>query len=497
MVLHPLILLTTYNKYYYLKVTKIKNITLVEANGGLWKPGVFTRHSSFESLALEYIGAVLKQEGYNVKILQQKNKPINGFLQNILTTKPDLVGFSTMTYNFPLSKSLANIIKENNNIPIVFGGVHISSHPESIDDKAIDYGVVGEGEYTFRDLVKALDNGQDPRKIKGIVYWDDGVKFTGLRERIEDLDELPFPLREKESLKDTIINSVMNPSRSDQKAVDSIAYSRGCPYGCSYCASKNIWGKTVKWRSAKNVVEEIKELQKQFGTNTLFFTDLTFNLDSEKVYELCNELKNQKVNINWDAMLRIADPNGRPLVNRKLLEIMKNAGCSKVSYGIEAVVPEIQNNYNKPLNLEGIKEILEIGDSIGLINKGYFIIGDPKIESKETLERTKKIILELPLDDIRISFLTPFPGTNLYEQYKDEDRIISNDFAKYSSDEPILKLDNLSRDELIERQREIFEEFYQNPNYKKRMESKIRKFPNLRKSYDEFLDFLEQKGVLK
>src|SRR3989344_2295999 len=208
MVLHPLILLTTYNKYYYLKVTKIKNITLVEANGGLWKPGVFTRHSSFESLALEYIGAVLKQEGYNVKILQQKNKPINGFLQNILTTKPDLVGFSTMTYNFPLSKSLANIIKENNNIPIVFGGVHISSHPESIDDKAIDYGVVGEGEYTFRDLVKALDNGQDPRKIKGIVYWDDGVKFTGLRERIEDLDELPFPLREKESLKDTIINSV-------------------------------------------------------------------------------------------------------------------------------------------------------------------------------------------------------------------------------------------------------------------------------------------------
>jgi anaerobic magnesium-protoporphyrin IX monomethyl ester cyclase len=476
----------------------MRNITLIEANAGLWKPGVFTRHSSFEPLGLEYVGAVLEQEGYNVNILQQKNKSADKFLREILETEPDLVGFSTMTYNFPLSKSLANVIKEtNSNIYTVFGGVHISSHPQSIDDKVIDYGIVGEGEYVFRDLVKALDNGQDPKKVKGITYWDNGVKFTGSKERIENLDELPFPLRTRENLENTTINSIMYPSRSEQKAVASIAYSRGCPYGCSYCASKNIWGKNVKWRSAKNVIEEIKELQKRFGTNTIFFTDLTFNVNPEKVYELCNELKKQKVDINWYAMLRIADPNGRPLADKKFLKAMKDAGCSKVSYGIETVIPEIQKDYNKPLNLEGIRKILEAGDSIGLINKGYFIIGDPRIESKETLERTKKIISELPFDDIRISFLTPFPGTDLYEQYKSENRITTDDFARYSSDELILRLNKINKNDLEEAQRDIFTSFVLNENYGNRRKFKIKKFPFLKKSYEEYFGFLKSKEAIK
>jgi radical SAM superfamily enzyme YgiQ (UPF0313 family) len=289
----------------------------------------------------------------------------------------------------------------------------------------------------------------------------------------------------------------MHPSRSDQNAVASIAYSRGCSYGCSYCASKNIWGKNVKWRSAKNVVKEIKELQKRFGTNTLFFTDLTFNVNSEKVYELCNELKKQKVDINWYAMLRIADSNGRPLANKKLLKAMKDAGCSKVSYGIETVIPEIQKDYNKPLSLEGIREILEAGDSIGLINKGYFIIGDPRIESKETLERTKKIISELPFDDIRISFLTPFPGTDLYEQYKSENRITTDDFARYSSDELILRLNKINKNDLEEAQRDIFTSFVLNENYGNRRKFKIKKFPFLKKSYEEYFGFLKSKEAIK
>ncbi len=473
----------------------MRNITLVEANAGLWKPGIFTRHSSFEPLGLEYIGAVLQEEGYNVNLLQQKNKLADKFLQEILDTKPDLVGFSTMTYNFPLSKSLANVIKEtDSNIYTVFGGVHISSHLKSIDDKAIDFGIIGEGEHTFRDLVKALDNGQNPKKVKGIAYWDNGVKFTGPKERIENLDELPFPLRTRENLETATINSIMYPSRSEQKAVASIAYSRGCPYGCSYCASKNIWGKTVKWRSAKDVVKEIKELQKKFGTNTLFFTDLTFNVNPKKVYEICDELKHQKIDINWYAMLRIADPDGRPLADKKFLKAMKDSGCSKVSYGIETVIPEIQKDYNKPLSLEGIREILEVGDSIGLINKGYFIIGDPRIESKETVEKTKKIISGLPLDDIRISFLTPFPGTDLYEQYKSENRITTDDFARYSSDELILRLDKINKNDLEEAQRDIFTSFILNKNYENRRKSKIKRFPHLKKSYDEYFKFLESGG---
>ena len=476
----------------------MENITLVEASAGLYEPGVFTRHSHLEPLALEYLASVLKKEGYKTNILQQREEPADKFLKKILGTKPNLVAFSTFTYSFPYSKNLAGMIKgTNNKIYTVFGGVHVSSYPQSIDDKAIDFIVLGEGEHTLLDLVKTLDNGGRLENVNGIAYWDDGIKITEPRKRIENLDELPFPLRPKTILEKTRINTLMYPTKSEQKGVASIAYSRGCSYGCSFCASKNIWGKTVNWRSVKSIVDEIEELQRQFRTNTIFFTDLTFNLDKGKVLELCDELTKQKISVSWDAMLRATSPDGSLLVDKGLLEAMKKAKCAKVSYGLESLISEIQEVYNKKGEINALKQILELGNSIGLINKGYLIIGEPKLETKETLDYTKEILKELSLDELRISFLTPFPNTSTYFECEQEKRIITKNWAKYTSDEPILELDHLNKEELIEARKKIFREFYQNSSYEKRMKSKIKRFPHLKKSYDEHLQFLEQKEVLE
>jgi radical SAM superfamily enzyme YgiQ (UPF0313 family) len=289
----------------------------------------------------------------------------------------------------------------------------------------------------------------------------------------------------------------MYPTRSEQKGVACLAYSRGCPYGCSYCASKSIWGKIVKWRSAKNTVDELKQVQRRFGTNTAFFTDLTFNLEKDKVLELCREITEQKISVNWYAMLRIVSPDGSLLVDEELLDAMKKAGCSKIGYGLESLIPEIQEKYDKRGEINILEQVLDYGNQIGIINKAFLIIGEPRFETRETLELTKELLRGLSLDELRISFLTPFPNTLTCFESKQEKRMLTKDWSRYTSDEPILKADNLTREELVEAREEIFKDFYQNPNYEKRIRFKVKRFPHLKKSYEEYFEFLEKKGVYK
>jgi len=453
----------------------------------------YTSPSNLEPLGLEYIAAIAEKEGHNINLLQQVDEPEDIFLKKIFDTQPDVVAFTTMTYSYPSAIKIAKKIKDKNkNIITVFGGIHVTSVPASIKEECIDFIILGEGEYSFRDLINTIEFDGDLSKVKGIAYKNEGggIKINEYRERIENLDELPFPYRLSEILAKTNINTIMNPPLSKQKGVAQILYSRGCPYGCSFCASRNIWGDKIKWRSAKNVVEEIKELQKRFGTNAIFFADLTFNANPGKVYELCNEIKNQKVDIKWYALLRIATPSGRSLISEELLTLMKNTGCSKVGYGLESLTID-EKSYKKFIDLNTLKQVLEYGNNLGLIQRGYLIIGHPS-ETKESLELTKKRLMELPLDDLRVSFLAPFPDTSIYHEYKLKGIITTDDWERYTGNEPILKLDNINKKELEQIRAEIFSSFFNNSNYKKRIESKIKKFPNLKDGFYEFLTCLKQ-----
>ncbi|KYK26214.1 hypothetical protein AYK26_05390 [Euryarchaeota archaeon SM23-78] len=470
----------------------MKNITLVEAAKGMSELGVYQRHGSFDPIGLEYLGAVLDGSGYNIFILKQRKESSKEFLEKILSTNPDLVGFSTYSYNFQHSKNLAAMIKGTNpEVYTVFGNVHISSHPTDVDDTSIDFGIMGEGEYVIRDLVKALDKGYDVRNLESLVYWSKGVKINPRRGRIENLDELPFPLRTEDLIKENK-TVLMYPSTKEQKLA-AINYSRGCTFACPYCSSDNIWGKNVNWRSAKNLVDEIEYLKKKYDINTLFFTDLTFNLNKEKISELCDEIIDRDIEISWYSMLRLEDMKGKPMINRELLERMRRAGCNKVAFGIETFNEEILTSYNKKVSFENTRDILDLTHQLGIINKGYFMIGEPFLETKKTINEIKRNLTELPFDIIRIVYLTPFPGTSIYDRYKE--KIITKDWARYTSEEPIFSLNNLNQEELMEARKDILSSFYTSENYLKTIRSKIRRFPHLREAFEEFFEFLSCEGI--
>lgn len=472
------------------------NITFIEPQSS--KYSIFTSHSNFEPLGLEYIAAVAGRNGHKVNILRQENESRNSFLKKIFNTQPNIVAFTAMTHSHPFAVKIAKQIKDKDkNIITIFGGIHVTSIPESVADKSIDFIVLGEGEYSFLELVKIIESNNDPSNVRGIAYKNKRgeIKINKRRKRIENLDELPFPYRSIEILSKTNINTIMDPPRSRQKAVAQVLYSRGCIYNCAFCASKNIWGHNIVWRSAKNVADEIEELKEEYKTNAIFFADLTFNSNHKKVLELCTELISRKIDVKWYAMLRLVTPSGERLVSKDLLKSMKDAGCAKVSYGLESLTADegdYEEGYKKFGNLKTLKQVLEYGNDLGLIQRGYLIIGHPS-DTKESMELTKERLIELPLDDTRISFLVPFPGTSIYDKYKSEGIITTDDWKRYTENEPIIKSTKFSIEQLIKIRTELLLTFFNNPEYKKRIESKIKKFPNLKDGFSEFFAELNKK----
>ncbi len=468
-------------------------VALIEPSQGLWEIGSYCRHSQFEPLGLEYIGAVAQKKGYAVKIIQQRGMSDEGLLDKVIEFNPDIVGFSVVTYNIDAAKSLTHKIKKlNPKIITVFGGYHPTAEPSVVKDESIDYVVVGEGEQTFLDLVHAIENGDSLSKVKGIAYFDGEVKITAPRERINNLDELPFPLRDKSILNDCKIEGFVYPSPSKQNAVAQELYSRGCLYNCTFCCSPSMWGKAVKYRTPTSVIAEMKQLQNQFGTNLFFFADLTFNLNKRKIIELCNEMLENDLNTYWYAMCR---PDN---VESKLISIMEKAGCSRIAYGIDSINDKTLQMIkpNQKINLETMKTVLEITNQSSISTRAFVIIGYPW-ETKQDLLEAKEFLKRLPIDDLRIGILTPLPGSAIYEEFKKEGLLLHEDFSKYTTEECVMKLKDMTPEELYEIREQIFKEFYQSKEYQQRMKEKIRKYPHLKQSYDEFFEFLNRKGVFK
>lgn len=430
---------------------KYRKIFLAQLNGENYVSGVGLRSGDYankinqEPLGLEYIGAQIADE-YDVKIVLQENKSDKDLFEEIRKFKPDVVGFSVFTFAAPSTQRFCKKIKNyNKKIITVVGGCHPSGFPQMVKDENIDFAVIGEGEATFRELIKTLERGRNVSGVEGIAFWNNGLKITKSRERIKNLDRLKSPLRVKKSVR--------------EKFFSSITYSRGCPFGCSFCDSKKIWGNQVFWRSPKNVVAEIKELKKM-GAREFYFTDLTFNLNKKKVLELCAEIIKEKLSINYGTM---CTPR---LMDREVLEAMKNSGCRRIQYGIETfdkATLQTLGGKKEAQVFSRIKKTLNLTSSVGIHMRNFFMIGYPT-DDRDKLLKIRKALNSLygdikksksPAGDIRITFFTPFPTQSLYENYKNKGWLLTEDFSKYTTNIPVVRC-GISPNDLIRIRDDIY-----------------------------------------
>jgi len=445
-----------------------------------------------EPLGLEYVLAMAKKQGHAVKLFipVKKADTISGiaavsrkdFIKEIKQFNPDVAAFSLMTTQVNKGFSIAKELKQfNPKIVTVCGGYHSSALPGIVREKMMDFAVIGEGEYTFKELLHALKNKGNFKSIKGLAFRKNGkLIITGPRERNQDLDSLPWPIRDIRLLKQKELG-LLYPPPSKQKGTVSLVFSKGCPYNCYFCAEPMMSKRIVIHRSPKKVVDEIQYLQKKYGINHFFFTDTNFTINKEKVLALCNEIKKRKVKIHFEVMGSIRS------CDDEMLRAMAEAGCIKIGWGIESISNQTLAAIHKNINASDTERILKIAANYGILNLGFFIIGFDWEDEKSILEEIKN----LPKYDIhrlRVTIATPIPGSEWYT--KITKKRLNKNLNLFDTEHFVYKHPKFTEQKVKELQNKIFKHFYQSPEYKKKIKLMVKKFPRYRNTFNEYFKSL-------
>lgn len=320
------------------------------------------RHKRILPLGLGYLASFLLKNlpGIEIKILDShvQNLTYSQTMREICKKKWDIIGITYWTAQAPFVYTLSKAIKAQ--LPDVFlvhGGVHTSLCPEEGVEYA-DACVLHEGEITFLELIKKLNDRKSFKDIEGIAYKEDKkMTRTPNRLMIKDLDTIPFPAWDLLPMEcyTTPLHVVGG------KRIPVIG-SRGCPYNCSYCVSPLMWMREVRWRSPENVLEELKEIMKKFQICQFHFWDDNFLLNRNYVIGLCEGILKENLNIKWTGLTRASHVEK----NKDLIKLLAKAGCIGLEVGIESANPNTFMQIHKEESLAVIEDIAKYQKDAGM-----------------------------------------------------------------------------------------------------------------------------------
>ncbi len=377
-------------------------ISLAYVAGALKKAGhdVATFNADFNpdcSFRSESVKQIVDKYSEYKSALNNPEHPVWAESKKIIRNfRPDIVGISIMTCKYKSSINIARLAKEEG-LPVIVGGPHPTLLPEeTIKEKEFDVVVKGEGEITMPELISAMDEGKSLDDIKGITYKKDGKTCRNPdREFIKNLDEIPFPAREADLMKE----------KYAPEAFGQIFASRGCPYNCLFCSNRDIWGRNVRFRSPENIIEEIRMIKREFGTKYFNFQDDMFAINKDWTMKLCGLIKSER--IVWSASTRV------DAVTDSLAKNMSDAGCKRVFLGIESGSQKMLEIMRKGITLEQTRVAISIFKKHKISTIGYFVFGIPG-ETKNDIQKTLKFTEELKMDRIVCNITTPQPCSDLW-----------------------------------------------------------------------------------
>jgi magnesium-protoporphyrin IX monomethyl ester (oxidative) cyclase len=367
-------------------------------------------------------------------------------IKEIEAWRPDLVGLSCVfSSQFASIKELARRIKaQDPEIVVVAGGTHPSFLPErTLATTAIDYVVMGEGELTFRDLIRALNGRGTIAEIDGLAYKDNGNFVVHPRQRlIENLDEIPWPARDLLPMERYFEENVPMGIRWRRRRNTPIVTSRGCPHQCAFCSSTVHWGRRYRGRSPESVLDEIQHLKDRYGIEELKFQDDNLTIPRARAQGIFQGMIDRGLVMPWNT------PNGVAIwtLDEDLIALMKKSGCYEFTLAIESGDPWVLKNIvKKPLQLEKAIEVARLARKHRISTVGYFIIGFPG-ENMAQIRNTLNFALQLKLDFIIPFIFNPLPGSELWQvcrekgyipedyHYEDANNYFQSDFRTENFD---------------------------------------------------------------
>ncbi len=391
-------------------------------------------------LGLLYLAAALEQAGYRVEILDTLldcnhprheedylvyGMPWHDIESEIRERKPDLVGitnpFSTQIEN---ALAVAHIVKKiDPSLPTIIGGPHASTQHLPLLEEAsyLDVAVIGEGELTVVDLVRAYEQGGDLSQIKGIAYRkDDGeIMVNPARDYIVNLDELPLPAYHLVDMNRYLDPQGLRYRTTKLRPEIPMITSRGCPFNCVFCSIHGHMGRRWRAHSADYVINHIAHVVRRYGVQYIHFEDDNLTLDTERFDSILDGLQERGLRFGWDASNGIRADR----LNLPLLKKMKESGCTDFHIGIESGDQEVLDSIvGKRLRLENVVKTAAMCREVGIKVFGFYVIGFPG-EKKENMQKTVDFALWLKRKyDVGMSLFiaTPLYGSRLYKLCQDK-----------------------------------------------------------------------------
>jgi radical SAM superfamily enzyme YgiQ (UPF0313 family) len=357
------------------------------------------------------LAAVARAAGHRVHIVDGKRTgtPVEEVARQVAALAPDHVGISATTISIHNAARIAAALRTLAPAAVVtVGGPHVSAIPERTlsEFPAFDYGIVGEGERSYLELIARLDGDGDAGGVPGLVWREDGRVRANPRAPFldgEELDRLPepawdlldhFPLR----FQPNVFNYRHTP-------VASFVASRGCPFSCSFC-DRSTSGRRGRFHGVDYVVEVCRRLEAMGVRHVLFYDDL-FTVNRSRVVELCERFLASGFRFTWSCN---SHPN---LLDGPTLRLMRRAGCWQIAYGIESGSQRVLDVVKREVRIPRMLETLRATRAAGIRVKGLFMMAHPT-EDETSLAETVAFLRTAPLDLVQITKFTPYPGTPSY-----------------------------------------------------------------------------------
>ncbi len=392
----------------------------------LW-PALGKSYNRCPPLGIAYLAAVLRENNLPVELVDLSQRTdLEKFEVELRQKNPDILGISVISVHYDSALMIAKIARRALPlVTIVFGGPHPTLLPEeTLKNPEVDIVVSGEGEYKFLELVRAINRKDRLGGVGGIYYKTDGqIVKTDDSEYIEDLDKVPFPARDLLPMANYLLQPPVLPLPSPST---TIVPSRGCYGNCRFCQPtlKKLFGRKIRFRSPRNVVDEMAFLKREYNLKGLYFADDEPTWNRDWMMSLCEEINRRGLKIVWTCASRV------DTVDIQLLETMKRAGCIQIGFGVESGSQRVLNYYRKGIKVEQVAPAFHACNKIGIMARANIMIGAPS-ETREDIQGTIQLLRQIRPDLIAVSVTTPTVGSDLFNDAKEKNLLRKESLSAY------------------------------------------------------------------
>lgn len=364
----------------------------------------------YPPLGLLYISAYLKQQGIGACVLDSTFLTQNEWKKNLLESQPEILClYTNLMTKIKLLQLVKWVRKELPKCKIVAGGPDVTYNLENYLRHGIDFCVIGEGEETTFELVKALENKTSLNLLNGIAFLDKGLLIkTESRKKIKDLSDLPLPDRA------TIpIEKYLNVWKENHGAATlNISTQRGCPYTCKWCSTA-VYGQSYRRRPASKVVDEIAFLQNNYGVEALWFVDDVFTVSHKWLDDFYEQMTQRDIQIKYEIITRAER------LNEKVLKQLKETGCFRIWIGAESGSQNIIDLMDRRVDVNQVREMINLTEKMGMETGTFIMIGYPG-EKIEDIEETVIHLKQATPTYFTLTKAYPIKGTALYQEMENQ-----------------------------------------------------------------------------